>query len=133
MGGELGLQGEALSTFKFLWSPNKGLSVDMMAELSASPKFIFDVSGIATIDLPWPWEDIVKKYELAKVGVGSDMMFKVSLPVHYEEGKPFNIDTSKIVFERPDINFQSLLESVSSKAMKGKKEEGDHVAYPTPT
>ena len=39
----------------------------------------------------------------------------MKLPVHYEEGKPFNISLSDIQFEKPDIDPMATLKGLFDK------------------
>ncbi|MGB6744109.1 MAG: hypothetical protein WBE38_10635, partial [Terracidiphilus sp.] len=45
-----------------------------------------------------------RKWELYSKEFGSGLDFEVSLPVHYEEGKPLNVSYEDFKFKKPDID-----------------------------
>jgi hypothetical protein len=43
------------------------------------------------------------------------MRFGLKLPVHYEEGKPFNVSLSDIQFETPKVDPVDVLKGIFDK------------------
>lgn len=103
VGGALGLKGAAETGAHVDWMPNKGLTIDAYGKLSAQPAFTFDVSGYVSVKaLGFSVYD--NTWQLASVQYGSNLTFGVKFPIHYEEGKPFEISLSDVEFQVPDVN-----------------------------
>ena len=82
--------------------------------LSAQPSFTFDVSGYVSVRaLGFSVYD--ETYELASFEFGSDYRFGISLPVHYQEGEPFDISLDDVTFEVPDIDTDQLLKDLVAR------------------
>ena len=92
IGGLLGIEAAVGAAVDIDWTPAKGLVLDAVAEAYAEPVFKFDITGFARIDLDL-WLKTInlyeKKWALAAFAYGSGLRLGVKLPVHYEEGKPF--------------------------------------------
>ena len=112
IGGLLGIEAAVGAAVDIDWTPAKGLVLDAVAEAYAEPVFKFDVTGFARIDLDL-WLKTInlyeKKWALAEFAYGSGLRLGVKLPVHYEEGKPFEPSLSDVTFEVPDIDPKALL------------------------
>jgi hypothetical protein len=112
IGGTLGIEAAVGAGVDIDWTPTKGLVLDSVASAYAEPVFTFDVTGFARVDLDlWLktinlWE---KRWQLAAFEYGSGLRLGLSLPVHYEEGKPFEPSLSDVTFEVPSIDPKALL------------------------
>ena len=118
LGGTLGVEGALHAAVDIDWTPKKGLVLDASAEIYAEPKFKFDVTGYVDVVVgvgflsKTLWE---KRWELAAVEYGSGLRFGLKLPIHYEEGKPFNVSLSDIQFTVPDVDPMSVLKGLIDK------------------
>ncbi|MBZ5569174.1 MAG: DUF4157 domain-containing protein [Acidobacteriia bacterium] len=118
LGGSLGVEGALHADVDVDWTPKKGLVLDANAEIYAEPKFKFDITGfvLVEVDLLFTTKTLYeKRWELAALEYGSGLRFGMKLPVHYEEGKPFNISLSDIQFEKPDIDPMATLKGLFDK------------------
>ena len=112
IGGELGIDATIGASFDINWTPTTGLLLEAEARASAEPKFRFDVTGFATVDLDlWLktinlWE---KRWALGAVEVGSGMRLGMRMPVRYQEGQPFEPSLDDIEFDLPHIEPRRVL------------------------
>jgi hypothetical protein len=116
--GELALVGAAQADFSVDWSPAKGLVVDTVAKISAEPKFLFDITGKVEVTADvWihTFHLYEKEWNFAHFEYGSGLRLGVSLPVHYEQGKPFDINFSDMQFEYPHIDPVKVLSDLIDK------------------
>ncbi len=116
LAGTLGVNAEALAQAEVNWSPRTGLTLDALASITVSPQFIFDINAILKGSLGWfekSW-----RHNLKSFAWGSDMEFGIALPVHYEQGKPFNLSFDDLQITYPEIN---VIDTV--KDLAGKVEE----------
>jgi hypothetical protein len=115
LGGTLGVEGALHAAVDVDWSPKKGLVLDASAEIYAEPKFKFDITGYVKVEVGIGWLSKTlweKRWELAAIEYGSGLRLGLKLPIHYEEGKPFNISLSDIQFEVPDVDPMSVLKGL---------------------
>jgi hypothetical protein len=118
LGGSLGIEGALHAGVDIDWTPKKGLVLDAKAEIYAEPKFKFDITGfvLVEVDLLFTTKTLYeKKWELAAVEYGSGLRFGMKLPVHYEEGKPFNVSLSDIEFETPKVDAMDVVKGLIDK------------------
>ena len=83
-----------------------------MGEIFVQPKFKFDVTGEVLVEADLLLKTIElysKTWQLASFEYGSDLRFGVRFPIHYEEGRPFNISLSDVEFVVPEIDPMDLL------------------------
>jgi hypothetical protein len=61
--------------------------------------------------------DISKEWRknLASFSYGPDLQVKVSLPVHYKDGEPFDVKTDDIKVTYPDINIPEIAGGIADK------------------
>jgi uncharacterized protein DUF4157 len=112
LGGTLGLEGAVDAGVQVDWTPARGLVLDAMASISVEPKFTFDITGFVKVEaslLFTKFELYGKRWQLASFEYGSGLRFGVRFPVHYEEGKPFDLSLSDLEFDVPQIDPKSLL------------------------
>ncbi len=115
LGGALGVAGEAAADVTIKWTPTSGLTLDAEGRLSAEPSFELDLTGFVRVDvdlLLWSatlWE---QRWKLAGMKWGSGMTVGARFPIHYVEGKPFDIALSDIEFIYPKIDPQAVLAGV---------------------
>ena len=118
LGGSLGVEGALDAGVDVDWSPKKGLVLDAKASISAEPKFKFDITGYVLVEADLLFTTITlyeKKWQLAAVEYGSGLRLGMKLPIHYEEGKPFNVSLSDIEFEKPKVDAMSVLKGLLDK------------------
>jgi len=118
LGGSLGVEGALHAAVDIDWTPKKGLVLDASAEIYAEPKLKFDVTGYVDVVVGVGWLSKTlweKRWELAAIEYGSGLRFGLKLPVHYEEGKPFNVSLSDIQFMVPDIDPKAVLKGLMDK------------------
>ena len=112
VGGRLGLEGALNTGVDIDWSPAEGLKVDALGELYVQPKFTFNIEAFVNVELDLLLKSITlyeRSWELASVEYGSNLRFGIRFPVHYEEGKPFDISLSDVEFITPDVNVKELI------------------------
>ncbi|WP_185827223.1 DUF4157 domain-containing protein [Edaphobacter aggregans] len=115
LGGTLGIAGALHAGVDIDWTPKKGLVLDASAEIYGEPKFRFDITGYVKVEVgvgplsETLWE---KRWELAAIEYGSGLRLGLKLPVHYQEGKPFNVSLSDIQFEVPNVDPMSVLKGL---------------------
>ena len=120
LGGSLGIEGALHAAVDIDWTPKKGLVLDASAEIYAEPKFKFDITGYVDVEVGYGWLSKTlweKRWELAAVEYGSGLRFGLKLPVHYEEGKPFNVSLSDIQFTVPDVDPKAVLKGLIDQIM----------------
>ena len=120
LGGTLGVDGALHAAVDVDWSPKKGLVLDASAEIYAEPKLKFDITGYVKVEVGVGWFSKTlwdKRWELAAVEYGSGLRFGIKLPIHYEEGKPFNVSLSDIQFEVPNIDAMSVFKGLMDKVI----------------
>jgi hypothetical protein len=112
IGGQLGLEGALDAGIQVDWTPAKGLKLDAFGEISVEPKLKFDITGFVLVQLDL-WLTTIelysKRWQLAAFEYGSGLRLGVKFPIHYEEGKPFDISLSDVQFQLPDINPSQIL------------------------
>jgi hypothetical protein len=118
LGGTLGIEGAAHAAVEVDWTPKKGLVLDASAEVYAEPKFKFDITGFVLVEADLLFKTITlyeKKWQLAAMEYGSGLRLGVKLPIHYEEGKPFNLSLSDIQFEVPHVDAMEVIKGLFKK------------------
>jgi hypothetical protein len=118
LGGTMGIEGALHAGVDIDWSPKKGLVLDASAEIYGEPKFKFDITGYVKVEVGVGWLSKTvweHRWELAAVEYGSGLRLGLKLPIHYEEGKPFNVSLSDIQFEVPDVDPMSVLKGLIDK------------------
>lgn len=114
IGGLLGVQGAAEAGVHIDWTPTTGLQIDAVGELSAQPKFRFDVSGYVSVRaLGFAVYD--QRWELAAFEFGSDLRVGARFPIHYVEGQPFDISVDDVEFIVPDIDPHQVLSDLIAR------------------
>jgi hypothetical protein len=112
IGGQLGLEGAAQAGIDVNWTPAQGLKLDAFGKIYVEPKFKFDVSAYVNVEADLLLTTITlyeNKWQLAAFEWGSGLRFGVEFPIHYEEGKPFDVSLDDLKFEVPDIDPGELL------------------------
>lgn len=110
--GGLALEGAAKAGVEVDWSTARGLVIDAKGELFVEPKFRFGIEGFVDVSADL-WIDTIELYRktwsLASFEYGSNLRFGVTFPVHYEDGKPFELSTDQVQFTYPTIDTNELL------------------------
>jgi hypothetical protein len=122
VGGMLGIAGALDAGVMVNWTPAKGLVLDAFAELYAEPKFRFDITAFVLVEADIIVDTITlvsEKWELAAVEYGAGLRLGVKFPVHYEEGKPFDVSLSDVEFQVPQINTDELLSGLIKQLTGG--------------
>jgi hypothetical protein len=112
IGAGLGLEGALDAGVEVNWSPMQGLKIDAFGEVYVEPKLKFDITGFVEVEADLLFDTITlyeKKWQLASFEFGSGLRFGVKFPIHYEEGKPFNVSLDDLQFQVPDIDPMDLL------------------------
>ncbi|MGE5672554.1 MAG: DUF4157 domain-containing protein, partial [Mycobacterium leprae] len=118
LGGTLALTGEATAAVVVDWTPARGLKVDAEAAVRAQPSFIFDITGFVKVEADLLFDTVnlyEKDWKLASFAYGSGLTFGIKCPIHYEEGKEFDVKLSDVQFEVPDIQPKALLTDLIKK------------------
>ncbi|SDD67780.1 protein of unknown function [Mucilaginibacter pineti] len=115
--GGLGLEGEAKAQADLAWSPTTGFEFNALGEIEVHPKFTFDVNALLRASLDLGLFDISKewRHNLASFSFGPEMQLKVSLPVHYKDGEPFDVKTDDIKVTYPDISISEIAGGIADK------------------
>ena len=115
MSGELGLQGEARAAVDVDWTPQTGIVLDAQGSVFVEPRLKLDLSAYVSVtaDLLFTSIDLYShRWRLAGTEIGSNLRFGVTFPIHYEQGKPFNLSTDDVQFVIPEIDPASILSSI---------------------
>ncbi len=110
--GEIGLAGAASAGVAVTWTPRSGIVLDARGEIFVEPKFKFGVEAFVDVSadlLITTIELYHQKWKLADFEYGSNLRFGLSLPIHYESGKPFDISFDQIQWTYPHIEPTELL------------------------
>jgi hypothetical protein len=118
IGGGLGLEGALDAAVNVDWTPAKGLDLTASAAIYVEPKLKFDITGFVLVEVDL-WVKTIelysKRWQLASMEYGSGLRFGLKLPIHYQEGKPFDISFSDIEIVKPDINAMDVLTGLLKK------------------
>jgi hypothetical protein len=118
IGGSLGLEGALDAGVHVEWTPTKGLDLTAQASVYVEPKLKFDITGFVLVEADL-WITTIelysKKWQLASFEYGSGLRFGLKFPIHYQEGKPFDISLSDVEFEVPKIDPGELLSGLIKK------------------
>ena len=115
IGGKLGLEAEVKAPLKVNWTPKKGLVIDQLISASVKPVFVFDITGYVSVDADLLLDTVnlySERWKLYEKSIGSGYDMGISMPFHYEEGKPFNPSLNDIKVTYPDIKPKALLGNV---------------------
>ncbi|MBL7731680.1 MAG: DUF4157 domain-containing protein [Chitinophagaceae bacterium] len=105
--GGLGLKAEASADITVDWTPTTGLELKANLNADVQPKFIFNIDGFIKAWLLF-YED-EWRYRFANYEYGSNLNFGVTLPIHYKEGEPFDVNFEDIEFRKPDVDAESFV------------------------
>jgi hypothetical protein len=112
VGGELGLLGSADAGVQIDWTPARGLVLDAAGSISVEPRFVFDVSGFVLVEAgigPFTASLYDRHWQLARMEYGSGLRLGMRFPIHYEEGKPFDVSWNDVQFDVPSIDAKDVL------------------------
>jgi hypothetical protein len=116
--GALGLEGAARAAVDVDWTAGRGLVLDAKGEVFVEPKFKFAIEGFVDVSADL-WIKTVnlykKKWKFASFEYGSNLRFGVMFPVHYEEGKDFNLSLDQVQFTYPTIDTTELLKGLIAR------------------
>ena len=118
VGGELGLAGALDAGVQIDWSPAKGLVLDAFGEIYVEPKFRFDITGFVLVEADLLLKTVElysKRWELYAFEYGSGLRLGMKFPIHYEEGKPFDVSLKDIQFQIPEIKPKEVLSDLVKK------------------
>jgi hypothetical protein len=115
LAGSLGLQGAAQTGIQLNWNPASGLELNALGEVKVSPKFKFDVNLIARASLDLLVTSMSKNwtYNLKSFEWGPGIEFGLRFPIHYKEGKPFEISFKDIEVIKPDIDIGAMAKGIA--------------------
>jgi hypothetical protein len=112
VGGALGLEGAVDAGVHVDWMPTRGLVLDAAGEVYVEPRFRFDITGFVLVeaDLLFTTVELYStRWQLAAVEYGSGLRLGMRFPIHYEEGKPFEMSWSDVQFQIPDVSPRDVL------------------------
>ncbi len=112
VGGEIGIEGAARAAVDVTWTPSEGVDLEAEAEISAQPKFKFDVTGSVLVEADILVDTIElysQKWQLASFEYGSDLQFGVKFPISYKNGELSDISVDSLEFEIPDVDPGAIL------------------------
>jgi hypothetical protein len=112
VGGALGLEGAVDAGVHVDWMPARGLVLDAAGEVYVEPRFRFDITGFVLVEADLfitTVELYSKRWQLAAVEYGSGLRLGMRFPIHYEEGKPFEMSWSDVQFQIPDVSPRDVL------------------------
>jgi hypothetical protein len=112
VGGALGLEGAAQAGVHIDWTPSRGLVLDARGEIYVEPKFRFDVSLFALVEASafgLHYEFYNRRWVLAAIEYGSGLRLGIAFPIHYEQGRPFELDWNQVQFQIPDVSPREVL------------------------
>ncbi|HEV2851610.1 MAG TPA: DUF4157 domain-containing protein [Thermoanaerobaculia bacterium] len=115
VGGALGLEGAADTGVQVDWTPAQGLVLDAFGKVYVEPKLKLDLSAVVLVELDLLVDTVElysNRWTLAQFEYGSGMRFGVEFPIHYEEGKSFDVSWDQVQFDTPDIDPQAILGAV---------------------
>ena len=110
--GEVGVAGEVSAGVQVDWAPRTGIVLDARGDIFVEPRFRFGVDASVEVTVG-VWRLTKTLYEhtwhLANFEYGSSLRFGLSLPIHYESLKPFDIAFEQIQWTYPQIEPKDLL------------------------
>jgi hypothetical protein len=113
--GELGLAGAADASTTVSWTPASGLVLDARGDITVEPRFRFAITGFVEVTADtWvhTFHLYEKRWNLAAFEYGSNLRFGVAFPIHYEEGKPFDLSLDQVQFTYPHIDALDTLKGL---------------------
>ena len=120
--GEIGVAGEASAGVQVAWAPATGIVLDAHGDIFVEPKFKFGLDASVNVTVGF-WRLKKTLYEhkwcLADFEFGSNLRFGLSLPIHYESLKPFDISFDQIQWTYPQIEPKDLLSSLMEQLVSG--------------
>ncbi|HEU5387284.1 MAG TPA: DUF4157 domain-containing protein [Streptosporangiaceae bacterium] len=120
--GEIGVAGEASASVQVNWAPPTGIVLDAHGDIFVEPRFKFglDASVKVTVGV-WRLKKTLYSHTwcLADFEFGSGLRFGLSLPIHYESMKPFDIAFDQIQWTYPQINPKDLLGDLMEQLVSG--------------
>jgi hypothetical protein len=120
--GEIGVAGEASAGVQVAWAPATGIVLDARGDIFVEPKFKFGVDACVEVTVGF-WRLKKTLYEhkwcLASFEFGSNLRFGLSLPIHYESLKPFDISFDQIQWTYPQIEPKELLSNLMEQLVSG--------------
>ena len=102
LGGAVGIQGAAEAEVDVNWSKSAGITLDATGRIFVEPVLKFDLKLVLeahALFLSKEWSKTLAQKEFA-----SGMRYGLEFPVHYEEGKPFDLSLDDIKVIRPEID-----------------------------
>jgi hypothetical protein len=95
------------------WTPSTGVVLDARGDIFAEPRFKFGLDASVKVTIgAWRFKETLYEHTwgpLAAFEFGSGMRFGLSLPVHYESMKPFDIAYDQIQWTYPHVEPKALL------------------------
>jgi hypothetical protein len=120
--GEIGVAGEALADVQVNWAPATGIVLDAHGDIFVEPKFKFGVDASVNVTVGvWRLKKTLYEHTwcLADFEFGSNLRFGLSLPIHYESLKPFDISFDQIQWTYPQIEPKDLLSGLMEQLVSG--------------
>ncbi|GAB2765058.1 hypothetical protein GCM10027275_02910 [Rhabdobacter roseus] len=102
LGGAVGIKGAAEAEVDVNWAQSTGITLDATGRIYVEPALKFDLNLVLVaraLFLRKEW-----KKNLAQKEFGSGLRYGLEFPVHYEEGKPFDLTLDNVRVIRPEIS-----------------------------
>ena len=126
--GEIGVAGEASASVQVKWAPPTGIVLDAQGNIFVEPRFKFGVDASVKVTVGvWRLKKTLYEHAwcLASFEFGSGLRFGLSLPVHYESLKPFDIAFGDIQWTYPDIKPKELLSGLMEQLVSGSAQSSE--------
>lgn len=112
--GALGLEAAAEADVHVEWSPSAGLDLRASLRAHVEPAFTFGIGGYVSAKV-LGFSVYDDTFEFASYSFGSGYRFGLELPVHYQEGQPFDVSYDDIIWTIPDVDADQLLTNLVAR------------------
>ena len=112
--GALGLEAAAEADVHVEWSPSAGLDLRANLRAHVEPAFTFGIGGYVSAKV-LGFSVYDDTFEFASYSFGSGYRFGLELPVHYQEGQPFDVSYDDIIWTIPDVDADQLLTNLVAR------------------
>lgn len=113
--GEMGVQAKAGLGVDIRWKPSQGMALDGEAKAEAEAVLKLGAGGFIKVVAKIIGTIYEEEFPAGEFTLGSGLKIGVRLPVHYEPGKDFALDFSKIEITKPDISVDDLMAKVKNR------------------
>ncbi len=114
LAASLGVYGALSNSIQLKYAQGQFV-LDAVAEVTAQPKLLFDVSAYVKVevDLLFTTIEVYREdWKLASKEWGSGLTVGLRFPVHYESNKPFEISLAQVEFIKPEIDVMQAVKDL---------------------